>query len=42
MKITKSAPARRVYGGEATGQEQAKKEQANGEDEKIEHGDHTL
>lgn len=29
VKITKSAPARRVYSGEATVQEQAKKEQAN-------------
>ncbi|QBY45376.1 fumarate reductase (quinol) flavoprotein subunit [Arsenophonus nasoniae] len=30
VKITKLAPAKRVYGGEATAQEQANKEQANG------------
>ncbi len=30
VKITKLAPAKRVYGGEATAQERAKKEQVNG------------
>ncbi|MDC9582299.1 fumarate reductase (quinol) flavoprotein subunit [Xenorhabdus sp. PR6a] len=30
VKITKSQPAKRVYGGEAAAQEQAQKEQANG------------
>lgn len=30
VKITKLAPAKRVYGGKATAQEQTKKEQVNG------------
>ncbi|MDE9590948.1 succinate dehydrogenase/fumarate reductase flavoprotein subunit, partial [Xenorhabdus bovienii] len=30
VKITKSQPAKRVYGGEAAAQEKKQKEQANG------------
>lgn len=30
VKITKSVPAKRVYGGEAAAQDKANKEQANG------------